>query len=132
MRNNPFNCVLLVDDDPITNIVNEKILLKFGLAEHVHKTFNGEEGLAFINQQCTKINLEQKHCPDLVLLDINMPVLDGFQVLEELKNKNSNVNVIVLTSSENPKDIGMANGFSILGIISKPLSEKKLLPYMPT
>jgi CheY-like chemotaxis protein len=51
----PFGCVLLVDDDPITNFVNQKILLKEAFADHVHVLDNGEEALQYIEEECDEV-----------------------------------------------------------------------------
>jgi CheY-like chemotaxis protein len=128
-----FGCVLLIDDDPITNYVNEKLIMKNGLASHVHKCESGEDALSFIEQECDE-NLKPRipHCPDLILLDINMPMMDGFQFLQAYQDMNLNLKILMLTSSENPRDLNRAAGLPIIGYINKPLSVGNLVPFLPT
>lgn len=126
--NKHFHKILLIDDDSVSNFLNEMALQDMNLSDEVHVSENGEEALDFINNQC--INGNVSDCPDLIFLDINMPVMDGFQFLEALE-KVPNLNekpmkIVMLTSSSASKDVERAKRFNIDGYIVKPLSEEKL------
>lgn len=126
--NKHFQKILLVDDDSVSNFLNEMALQDMNLSDEVHVSENGEEALDFINKQCR--NGSVSDCPDLIFLDINMPVMDGFQFLEELEkvpdlNKKP-IKIVMLTSSSASKDLERAKKFNIDGYIVKPLSEEKL------
>ncbi len=126
-----FNCVLLVDDDETSNFLNENIIADLKLAEHVHAALNGKEALLFIRQNCEKFLNEELICPSLVLLDINMPVMDGFEFLEKYnqleERYRKKIQIIMLTSSQSEKDINKSRSFNVKGYIDKPLTEEKLM-----
>ena len=114
-----IDCILLVDDDETTNFVNQLLLEHMEVTDQVLVAYNGRQALTLIQQQC---------CPTLSLLDINMPVMNGFEFLEayeglELPHKQSVV-VVMLTTSLNPKDMERLEQMSIQGFCSKPLTEE--------
>ena len=116
-----FECILLVEDDSITNFLNTIVLEKLGIAKSIIATLNGEEALHY---------LRENGCPDLILLDINMPVMNGLEFLKafhkkDLKNKEK-TKIIILSSSENLDDKAEINSYN-LPFMNKPLSGEKLL-----
>ena len=121
-----FHCIMLVDDDEISNFISEKIIKNLGLSSNLKVVTNGRQALQFVKDHA----ITEMPCPDFILLDINMPVMDGFQFLEEFgKMKipgNENIKIVILTSSSNPMDVASAEKFKISGYINKPLSKEKL------
>lgn len=120
-----FKEVLLVDDDPVTNFINEKVLRKLHLTDEIRIATNGQEALGIIKGNCD----EDLDCPELILLDINMPVMNGFEFLEQyrclpVKNREK-VHIIILSSSSNPTDLKMA-ALNNIPILSKPLTGEVL------
>mgnify|MGYP002372271797 FL=1 len=67
-------------------------------------------------------------CPEVILLDINMPIMDGFEFMKEFNAStvSPNSKVIILTSSSNPRDVEMAKELGITGYINKPLTDDKI------
>lgn len=124
-----FNCALLVDDDPVSNYINQVVLSDFKRIRHTHDALNGAEALDFIKDKCDRIDQEPL-CPDVILLDLNMPVMDGFEFLQDFQKlsfeKKDRVKIIVLTSSTNPGDIERASEYKVAGYINKPLTIKSL------
>ena len=123
-----FNCVLLVDDDGVTNFINHRLIKKLNLTTCIQSSMNGNEALRYIKDFSSQ---NDQHCPELILLDINMPVLDGFEFLEEfekleLKNRDK-VKIIVLTTSTHQKDVMKIARDAKIGYINKPLTEEKLI-----
>lgn len=126
--NKHFQKILLIDDDSVSNFLNEMALQDMNLSDEVHVSENGEEALDFIYNHCKNGNVSA--CPDLIFLDINMPVMDGFQFLEALEKvpnlDKKPMKIVMLTSSNAHKDIERAKRFNVDGYIVKPISEEKL------
>lgn len=122
-----INSILLVDDDQINNFINKRIIRKLDIANHVDIALNGEEALEHIQKICR----DTGNCPELIFLDINMPVMNGFEFLNEFKNlslrNKKEVKIIVLTTSTNPGDMQKLKEHSIKGFLNKPLTEKKII-----
>lgn len=121
-----INSVLLVDDDPITNFINTRLIKKMNIAEEFKVALNGKEALQKIEEFCNNGN----RCPEMILLDINMPVMDGFEFLRyfekmNIKNKEG-ARIVILTTSNNPGDLEKLKKFNVKGFINKPLTEEKL------
>jgi CheY-like chemotaxis protein len=118
--------VLLVDDDSISNFINRSLIEEI-LTSDVEVAENGLEALE-IMKEC----LSHNNCPHLIFLDINMPVMDGFEFLEALNQIRSkpDLKIIILTSSRALRDLNQASAYSILGYICKPLTLTKLAPFL--
>jgi CheY-like chemotaxis protein len=118
-----LSSVLLVDDDDTTNFVNEQLLKQLGVVDRVLVARNGEEALAVLAEACGPTG---KTCPALVLLDINMPVMNGIEFLEAYQQPISPIVVIALTTTTNPVDIARLRDLSINAVITKPLTKNKV------
>ena len=122
--------VLLIDDDVIFNLITKKLFRKAGYSNPITIVNNGEEALDYVKNilNSDKSNLSSK--PKLILLDINMPVMGGFEFLKAFaefpKNQTKNICVVMLTSSLSKMDLEKAeNSPFISDIISKPLNLEK-------
>ncbi|AOW10589.1 response regulator [Flavobacterium gilvum] len=130
---NRLNCVLLVDDDFPTSFINKKIIQKADIAESIQVVLNGKEAIDYL---CSQGKFESKGDkypqPQLILLDINMPVMDGWEFMKtfkslDIKNKEEIV-IVMLSSSGNPDDkIKCALINEISDFKQKPLSREILL-----
>lgn len=118
--------ILLIDDDETSNYINQRIISKFCLAENTFLASNGLKAIEFLESHWQE---KGKH-PDFIFLDINMPVMDGFQLLDELDKKKMDykqgTRVIILTSSSNPKDVAQAKDYAIHAYVNKPLTMDKM------
>jgi two-component system OmpR family response regulator len=85
-----------------------------------YETISAKHGL-----EALRLIREQK--PDLVILDINMPQLDGFGVIEKLRNENNNVPVIVLTARDQRDDKSIGFGLGADDFVTKPFGLEELL-----
>ncbi len=118
--------VLLVDDDQIFNLLNQKTLQMLGIVGEIHIARNGSEALELINQYY----IGSRALPEVILLDLNMPIMDGFGFIEAFHRLNiPNIEktlIIVVTSSDNPNDLRRAKELGITNYLTKPLSETEL------
>jgi CheY-like chemotaxis protein len=106
--------VLLVDDDPTTNYLNKLLLTRMGAAEQVLVAENGEQALR----------------TRLILLDMNMPVLNGLAFLEAYVQlplaQQQAIVIVMLTTSLHPVDLARAKELPIAGFLNKPLTKEKV------
>lgn len=117
-----LGCIMLVDDDDSTNYLHKIIIEEMQITEQIFIARNGQEALDTISN-----HLKEDKCPDLIFLDINMPVMDGFEFLQEYNELNfteASPIVIMVTSSSYPADIERAHQLSVSEYISKPLNEE--------
>lgn len=119
--------ILLVDDDNIFNLINTKILQRTGYANDIHTASNGKEALNLINDYYSGLQA----MPDIILLDLNMPIMDGFSFIEafrrlQVPNKDS-VAIVIVTSSADERDVKRAKDLGITHYLTKPITEKDIL-----
>ncbi len=97
--------VLLVDDDHIFNYLNEKIIQRMGFSDEIHSARNGQEAIG----SSEPVSFRFEFSPDIIFLDLNMPVMDGFAFIEAFKRMNmpgkEKISIIIVTSSQDPQDI---------------------------
>ena len=122
-----LDCILLVEDDDTTNFYNQFLIENLGLANQIVVTSNGQEALEYLQ----RAGNGEATTPDLILLDINMPVMNGFEFIEayeQLPNEwKSKILVVMLTTSLHPNDVARAQGHpSIREYFFKPLLKEKL------
>jgi CheY-like chemotaxis protein len=126
-----FKSILIIDDDQTNVFLSRLIIEDLEIAENIYEVFNGEEALKFIEEALNSDpDANAPVYPDLILLDINMPVMNGFEFLdayEQIKPISQNSPAIVmLTSSNDSRDIDASKKYDIIGYINKPLSDEKL------
>ena len=116
------NLTYIVDDDKIFVFVLKKILEKNKSFNQILDFKNGEEVLKRLLDSDIVL-------PDIILLDINMPVIDGWQFLEQIEklpNKDK-LNVFIISSSIDTNDIEKSKSFStVKDFISKPINNDKI------
>jgi len=122
------NCKLfLIDDDSISLIITNKFLKRHqGFHESDICCYSKpEEGLESVRKELSDENTNNFW----ILLDVNMPIMNGWDFLDGLQEFNSEgrVKVIMLTSSINDEDRDMAKSYaSVIGFLSKPIDEEKV------
>lgn len=99
-----INMIFIVDDDPITVFGIKKMLGAVADCENILEFPNGERAIWQIKQMI----LKKQELPDIIFLDINMPIMDGWEFLEEFVNlpisKTVNINIVTSSIDQNDKD----------------------------
>jgi CheY-like chemotaxis protein len=125
-----LNCVLIIDDDEPTNFFTNIILEESGCVNHIRMMQSGKEALDYlIISDNPAIDPVAHPSPDLIFLDINMPVMDGWEFINEYKKlkMQERVIVVMLTTSLFPEDKLKAEAMGeISGFENKPLTVEKI------
>ncbi|WP_276504867.1 response regulator [Terrimonas pollutisoli] len=127
-----LNCILLIDDNVDDNYFHSRVIRNANAAQHIKTTETGEEALEYF--ELGKRAPGQYPLPDLIFLDINMPGMNGFDLLEKIKEEkiiteDRPVIIVMLTSSLNPGDEKMATekySNEIKAFQNKPLTQEVL------
>lgn len=116
--------ILLVEDNEDDYEATLRSLKKNHFANPVHWCKSGQDALDYLNHQGKYASLPDTSLPDLVLLDLNLPGIDGRQVLFQMKQNNRlrAIPVVVLTTSSDAKDVEQCYFIGASTYIQKPVS----------
>lgn len=114
--------ILLVEDDAGHALLIEKNLRRAGIANDIVVIKDGQKALDFLFKE-GEYRANTLPLPPLVLLDLNMPVLDGYQVLQKIKTdvRTKQIPVVVLTTTDNPQEISRCYELGCNVYIIKPV-----------
>jgi two-component system, chemotaxis family, chemotaxis protein CheY len=120
--------IAIVDDDKIFQLITHKTLNTIEQVGHIWQFYNGEEALMYLQEHAP----HPDQLPDIILLDINMPVVDGWTFLKDYlplhRHLSKPISIHMVSSSIDPKDIERANEISLVHeYIIKPISKEKIL-----
>ncbi|WP_334057264.1 response regulator [Polaribacter sp. P097] len=124
-----LNCILLIDDDESTNRFHEIIIKQINLTDTVVKAKNGKGALDVLTNPKNSIE------PDLIFLDLNMPVMDGFRFIElytgtkNFKEKRPKI-VVLSTSLIDEEKEKIESNDEIDMFLNKPLTKKRIANLM--
>lgn len=125
MLDHKFN-LLVIDDDDINIFIIKKIVEKTGFNIEMIARNNGQQAIDYLNETIA----QNKALPRLVLIDINMPVMSGWEFIEayETLGIEQKVDMYILSSSVYENDIEKTKSYqAVKGFISKPLSMERLV-----
>jgi CheY-like chemotaxis protein len=122
-----LNCILLVDDDMVNNYLNEKLLKSLEVCANIRITQNGEEALLYLARHGSPYDYNY---PDLIMLDYNMPKMQGNEFMELFNQINSchrhRSRIIVLTAFLDDTAKKQLIELGVEEFIEKPLTKEKL------
>lgn len=114
--------ILLVEDDPGHALLIEKNLRRANITNAIVKLDNGQKAVDFVFN-----NDGGPRNPLLILLDLNLPILDGYQVLKIIKSdeRTKRIPVVVLTTTDNPHEVARCYGHGCNAYITKPVEYER-------
>jgi CheY-like chemotaxis protein len=118
--------VLLVEDDPGDVLMTREAFEDYKVHNQLHVVNDGEQAMAFLRQEGEYADLPR---PDLVLLDLNLPRMDGRQVLDAIKSdpELSSIPVVVLTTSEAEDDVLRSYSLHANAYVTKPVDFERFI-----
>lgn len=124
----PVKTIYIIDDDKLFVFLTRKSIEETNLATEIKEFGDGQIAIDHLKQICSQADL----LPDIIFLDLSMPVMDGWEFLKEyteLEDKISKkIKLYVFSSSISPHDIERANTIkAVTDFIIKPLSKEKFI-----
>lgn len=132
MRQKKLVPILVADDDVEDCQMIKEALRESRLVNQLHFVHNGEELMQYLNHQGKFSDRNEYPLPGLILLDLNMPKMDGREALIEIKGnpKLRSIPVIVLTTSRAEEDIERVYNVGVNSFITKPIEFNSLVQIM--
>lgn len=122
--------ILLIDDDQVFNFLSTKVLQRLGITDGIHAVTNARDALKLISGRVSDVST----FPDIIFLDINMPVMDGFGFIEAFRQisipNRENIVIAIVTSSQDSNDLRRAKELGVTHYLTKPISESSLRPVL--
>lgn len=131
MASRKYRIVMLVDDSEIDNLINQKMIESADLADIIFTHSGARSAIEYL-RNVEKVADPAAVLPDVLFLDIDMPLMDGFQFLDEFEklkpSTKAGIRIVMLTSSVNPQDLDQSKKYpSVHLFLNKPLSQRSLL-----
>lgn len=126
-----YKHAMLLDDNELDNFINQKMIEAAHFASRIYVNTSSKSALEFLNNLSILSSDSNGIFPEIIFVDLNMPMMDGFQFIENLKKnlpeKFDSLKMAILTSSNNPNDRQRAAGISKnIVFLNKPLSQEML------
>lgn len=131
MADKKIKAVMLIDDNEIDNLINQKMIEAANLCENIYTHTGAKSAIEFLKNLEKMADSVNDFFPELIFLDIDMPLMDGFQFLDEFEKLSNDtkgkIQIVMLTSSINPQDMSKAKKYPyVKGYINKPLTQENL------
>ena len=126
-----YHSVMLIDDNEIDNLINQKMLEAASITENIYVHTGAKSAIEFLKNM-EKLDVADKVLPDVIFLDIDMPLMDGFQFLDEFEKLTSftkkKCRIVMLTSSINPQDFNRSKKYvNVKLYLNKPLTHDSII-----
>src|SRR5687767_5616372 len=125
-----YHTVMLIDDNEIDNLINQKMIEAASIAENIYTHTGAKSAIEFL-RNVERLEVADKVLPDVIFLDIDMPLMDGFQFLDEFEKLGNGAKkkskIVMLTSSINPQDSARSKKYaSVKQYLNKPLTHESI------
>lgn len=126
--------ILMADDDDDDKMLTKEALLESRVINELHFVANGVDLLAFLRGEGKYADRNEFPEPHIVLLDLNMPKMDGREALAEIKNDETlrSIPVVILTTSKAEEDMIKGYDLGAASYITKPVTFEDLVKLMGT
>lgn len=126
-----YQCVMLIDDNEVDNMINQKLLENEKFARHIYTYTSGKGALEFFKNIDRNPDFPDELTPEAVFLDINMPIMNGFTFIDALHKLSDRitkrVKIYLLTQSADPQDMQHARKNKlVVDYLVKPMNAAML------
>jgi CheY-like chemotaxis protein len=131
MPGKKYRTVMLIDDNEIDNLINQKMIEAASITDNIYTHTGAKSAIEFLKNM-EKLDVAEKVLPDVIFLDIDMPLMDGFQFLDEFEKLSAvakkKCKIVMLTSSINPQDFSRSKKYENVKLyLNKPLSHESII-----
>ena len=131
MSGKKYRTVMLIDDNEIDNLINQKMIEAASITENIYTHTGAKSAIEFLRNM-ERLEVARDVLPDVIFLDIDMPLMDGFQFLDEFEKLSEvtkkKCRIVMLTSSINPQDFSRSKKYDNVKLyLNKPLSHDSIL-----
>ena len=132
---NKFRKTLIVDDDPTSRFLIRMTLEELNITQQILEFTHGQAALEYLTAHCLGEQASED-CPDWIILDLNLPIMDGVELLAQLEALEQHElikqAITILTSSTSPQDVQKAADLGVKAYLTKPLLSDGVLQLLQT